>query len=153
MPAQDFEEQLRALRQDLELAREELVRAVEGVPSGLFDIAPRGGWSVAAVLRHVVRSERFYSSAIHRLRGRQAELSVPEPNRFQDGAQALQALAEARQQLLAALDDVTEGEFYEMRKVGINEESIRSILENVAQHDREHAHQIAKTVAEVAIGL
>ena len=153
MPVQGFEEQLRALRQDMELARAELVGAIEAVPRELFKVAPRGEWSVEAVLRHVVKSERFYSSAVDRLRDRPVAARATEPSPFDGTAEALQALADVRQELLAALDGVTEDAFYEMKQLGFNEESIKSILENVAMHDQEHAHQIAKTVAEVAAGL
>ena len=153
MPAQTFKEQLQALRRDLELARQELVRAVEAVPDDLFGAAPRGEWSVDAMLRHVVKSEHLYASGIDLLRGRAAAAPLAERGRLESGDKAMPALAVARKRFLTALEGVTEDEFYEMKQLGFNEESIKSILENVAMHDREHAHQIAKTVTEVAEGL
>ena len=37
--------------------------------------------------------------------------------------------------------------FYELRKVGHEEYSILSVLENIANHDREHAEQIRNILA------
>ena len=46
------------------------------------------------------------------------------------------------------MDPMASEKFYELRKVGHEEYSVLSILENVANHDREHAEQIRKTLAD-----
>jgi hypothetical protein len=61
-------------------------------------------------------------------------------------------LLDARKALLKALEaletDPTASEkFYELRKVGHEEYSVLSVLENVANHDREHAEQIREILA------
>lgn len=148
--AATFEQQLTGLRRELELGREELERTIQAAPGGLFGVAPRGEWSVSAMLKHVIGAEYFYASAVETLRERPSQgvpagLAAPA-----DGAAALTALRASRGRLLAALDGVGEEEFYRMKQLGPNEESIKSIMANVAMHDHEHARQIATTVAEVA---
>ena len=49
--------------------------------------------------------------------------------------------------LIALLDGVDEGTFYELRALGREQYSIVSVLENVASHDHEHLEQIARTIA------
>lgn len=146
--ATDFERQLETLRRNMREARSELLRTVEAVPPGLFQVAPRGEWSIAAILAHVVGSEHFYATGIDTLRERAAG-PAPAATQPPTGPEdAVGALAASRERLLAAVEAVTEDEFYRMRRIGYNEESVRSILENVAMHDREHAEQLRKTVAE-----
>jgi hypothetical protein len=48
--------------------------------------------------------------------------------------------------VLAAIDNATEDNFYNIRKFGHDEYSALSVLENIASHDREHAEQIARTL-------
>ena len=47
-----------------------------------------------------------------------------------------------------AIDHVKEEDFYRLQTIGHEEYSVLSILENVASHDREHAEQIRKTLAQ-----
>ncbi|MEX0801203.1 MAG: DinB family protein [Dehalococcoidia bacterium] len=149
MATASFEDQLQGLREEIEEARRDLVRVIEGVPADAFGLAPRGEWSIERILRHVVQSEQLYASVISMLRRKSAEMAPKLPDGFESGAEVVRALAESRRMIVAALDGVTEDEFYEMRQVGLNDESVKSTLENLAMHDHEHASQIEKTVAEV----
>ena len=61
-------------------------------------------------------------------------------------------LLDTRKALLNALeelemDPMSSEKFYELRKVGHEEYSVLSVLENVANHDREHAEQIRNILA------
>jgi hypothetical protein len=61
-------------------------------------------------------------------------------------------LLDSRKALLSALGSLEEDvrayeTFYEVRKVGHEEFSVLSLLENVASHDREHAEQIRSILA------
>lgn len=149
MATESFEDQLQQLRVEIEEARRELIRVIEAVPPDAFGLAPRGEWSIERILRHVVQSEQLYASVISMLRRKSAEIAPKLPDGFESGEEVARALAEARRMIVAALDGVTEDEFYEMRQFGMNEESIKSTLENLAMHDHEHARQIEKTVAEI----
>jgi hypothetical protein len=51
-------------------------------------------------------------------------------------------LETSREALLAALDGVDGASFTGLRSVGHEEYSILSVLENDANHDREHAEQV-----------
>ena len=149
MTSSEFESDLAELRGEIEEGRRELSRVIEAVAADAFEIAPRGEWSIERILRHVVQSEQLYAAVISTLRGQSAPAGPPLPARFESGEQVLASLAESRQLVLAALEGVTEDQFYELRQIGMNEESIKSVLENLAMHDDEHAHQIRKTVGEV----
>ena len=58
-------------------------------------------------------------------------------------------LAASRKALLAAIDGVDEETFYQLRRVGHEEYSVLSVLENVALHDREHSAQVDSIVGSV----
>jgi hypothetical protein len=57
------------------------------------------------------------------------------------------SLETSRQALLAAVFQVRSEDFYRLQIIGHEEYSVLSILENVANHEREHAEQIMKTLA------
>ena len=62
-------------------------------------------------------------------------------------ADAGRRLDASRRALLAALDGVDEESFYRLRVVGHEEYSVLSVLENAANHDREHGEQVRATLA------
>jgi uncharacterized damage-inducible protein DinB len=150
MTASEFEADPEGLRGEIQETRREMTGVIEAAPPDAFDLAPRGEWSVERVLRHVVQSEQLYAAVIRTLRGQSAPAGPPLPARFESDAEVLAALAGSRQLVREALEGVTEDQFYDLRQVGLNEESAKGILENLAMHDDEHAHQIRKTIGEVA---
>jgi hypothetical protein len=56
-------------------------------------------------------------------------------------------LDSSRGALLRTIDGVDEDAFYRLERLGHEEYSILSALENVAHHDHEHVGQISATVA------
>jgi hypothetical protein len=60
---------------------------------------------------------------------------------------ARQQLSATRMALLNAVGSATEENFYRLQKFGHDEYSVISVLENAANHDREHAEQIRRIVA------
>ena len=142
-----FEADLEALTRDITTARADLVSAVQRLSGSDLDRARRGGWSIRRVLEHVIQSEWLYASLVAHLQDK----AVPERGSTscegQPVAEILCMLDSSRGALLSALEGVGEDAFYEVKKMGHEEYSILSVLENVSNHDREHADQIAAIVA------
>ena len=137
----DYEQELTGAREQLEAAREELLTVVGALVDADLARSRRGGWAVARVLEHVIQSEWLYAGLVAHLRDR------PSPGDMVTGvpksvADAVDRLAASHQALLVALDGVDEASFYRLRAVGHEEYSILSVLENGANHDREHAAQV-----------
>jgi hypothetical protein len=59
-----------------------------------------------------------------------------------------EALGATRQAVIDTTSQVEERDFYRLQTIGHEEYSVLSILENVANHDREHAEQIRRTLTE-----
>jgi uncharacterized damage-inducible protein DinB len=137
---------LASSQEAIRLSRDELLRVIDSLGRADFDRARKGGWPVNKVLEHVIVSEQLYAQATAYLCGAQA------PERRENSApgsatEARTMLLDARRALLKALeelelDPMSPEKFYELRKVGHEEYSVLSVLENVANHDREHAEQI-----------
>jgi uncharacterized damage-inducible protein DinB len=142
-----FEADLEALTRDITTARADLVSAVQRLSGSDLDRARRGGWSIRRVLEHVIQSEWLYASLVAHLQDK----AVPERGSTscegQPVDEILCMLDSSRGALLSALEGVGEDAFYEVKKMGHEEYSILSVLENVSNHDREHADQIAAIVA------
>lgn len=137
----EYERDLTAARDQLHAPREELLGVVDALSDADLDRSRRGGWTVRRVLEHVIQSEWLYARLVLHLRDR------PVPDDLVSGApssavEARQRLEASREALLAALDGVDEASFYRLRTVGHEEYSILSVLENDANHDREHAEQV-----------
>ena len=146
-----YHSDLAASQEAIRLARDELLGLIDPLNRSDLDRARKGGWTVRKVLEHVIHSERLYGQATAYLVGAeaasQAESSSPE-----SPADARRMLLDARKALLSALQDLEMDPrayetFYELRKVGHEEYSVLSVLENVANHDREHAGQIREILA------
>ena len=127
-------------------ARADLVSAVQPLSSAGLERARRGGWPVHRILEHVIQSEWLYAQVAAALSGK------PAPERgatacADQPADAILCLLDAgRTALLQAIDDVSEEAFYEIKRLGHEEYSVLSLLENTAAHDHEHAAQIRATV-------
>lgn len=141
----EFEQDVARYRRALDEAREELVGAVRSMSDGDLERARRGGWAARRVLEHVIQSEWLYARVVLHLRGQ------PVPGDDVSGApasvqDALDRLGASRAALLAALEGVDEETFYRLATLGHEEYSVVSVLENDANHDREHAAQVRETV-------
>ena len=142
----EFEHDLKRGRAALDEARNELLDVVSTLSDADMDAAPRGQWPVRLVLRHVVWHEQIYVRYIAHLRGGRIEGEMPDytPSVVND---ARRLLSESRAALLSGIDGVDEETFYRLGNLGFEEYSIMSMLENEANHEREHAEQIRKTLA------
>jgi hypothetical protein len=143
----DFQPDLEAALGDLAEARAALVSAVQPLSGDELERSRRGGWPVRKILDHVVRSESRYAIVVSHLRGQPVpEIPLPD-GEITDAEDALCRLDTTRRALLAALEGVSEDDFYTLRQVAHEEYSILSILENAAHHDQEHAAQIRATLS------
>jgi hypothetical protein len=142
----DFDRDLSTSRADLGSARRELLDVLSPLSDADLDRAPRGHWPVRRVLEHVIWHEQIYVRMVAHLRG------APRPGEMPDytpssKANALQLLDDSRSALLSGIDGIDEETFYKLAKMGYEEYSCFSMLENEANHEREHAAQIKKTLS------
>lgn len=141
----EFDSDLRELQGELSASRAELLGVIQSLHDADLDRARRGGWTIARVLEHVIQSESMYTAAISAIVG--ASTSSPQgggPPSSQ--AEAIQQLGSTRAALETALVSATDENFYHLQRFGHDEYSVASVLENVANHDREHAEQIRRTL-------
>lgn len=142
----DFAQDLSASRTDLDSARRDLLDVLSPLSDADLDRAPRGHWPVRRILEHVIWHEQIYVRMIAHLR------SLPSPGDMLDNtpastSDAIDRLSESRRALLDGIDGVDEETFYKLGKMGYEEYSIFSMLENEVNHEHEHAAQIKKTLA------
>jgi len=146
-----FHSDLASSQEAIRLARDDLLSVIDPLSRADFDRARKGGWPVRRVLEHVIYSEQLYAQATAYLCG--AEVSGrPESSAPGAASEARTMLLDSRKTLLNALaeldmDPLAPEKFYELRKVGHEEYSVLSVLENVAHHDGEHAAQIREILA------
>ena len=145
----EFDRDLGVARKECDRDRRALLNVVGALRDPDLDRARRGGWTVQRVLEHVIQSEWLYVSLVHHLRGQQTAETPMEAGAPASVADSSRDLKVSRQALLAAIEGVGEGTFYELRGIGHEEFSVLSVLENVALHDREHAAQVASIVGLV----
>ena len=141
----EFDSDLRQLQSELSASRAELLGVIGSLADSDLDRARRGGWTITRVLEHVIQSETMYMAAIAAIVG--ASASSPQgsgPPSSQ--AEAVQQLGSTRAALETALNSATEENFYQLQRFGHDEYSVASVLENVANHDREHAEQVRRTL-------
>src|SRR5439155_7337168 len=153
-----YHSDLAASQEAIRLARDELLRVIDSLGRADFARARKGGWPVRKVLEHVIHSEKLYAQATAYLCG--AEVSGrTEASPPSSPAVARTMLLDARKELLRALEglDIDPRAYetlYELNRVGHEENSVLSVLENVANHDREHAAQIRAIIeVKAATGL
>jgi len=147
----------RAASQDaIRQARDELLGVIDSLSRSSFERARKGGWPVRKVLEHVIHSEKLYAQATAYLCGSEApprsEISPPA-----SASEARTMLLDSRKALLKALgalelDPKAYETFYELKKVGHEEYSVLSVLENVASHDHEHAARIQAIIGDKTAG-
>jgi hypothetical protein len=137
----EFDDDLGRLTKELADSRSAFDGVVNRISDDGLDVARRGGWSVRRVLDHVISSEEAYARVIAHLRGRPIPEAVPPTNPASVG-DAKSKLAASRRTLLGALDGVDEEAFYSLQRVGHEEYSIISVLENARAHD--HGEQLSE---------
>lgn len=132
-------------RAELDSARRELLDVLSPLSDTDLDRAPRGHWPVRRVLEHVIWHEQIYVRMVAHLRGAPSPGEMPDntPSSIND---AIVRLSESRRALLDGIDGVDEERFYKLGKMGYEEYSIFSMLENEVNHEHEHAAQIKKTL-------
>lgn len=140
----EFESDLQELRAELSASRAELLDALEPVTDADLERGRRGGWTIAQVLRHVIQSEYLYGGVVAAIVGASAGGAQDDSPESIDAARKY--LAATREGLLTALGSATEDNFYRLQRFGHDEYSVISVLENAANHDREHAEQIRRTL-------
>jgi uncharacterized damage-inducible protein DinB len=147
MPDPTFTADLEALTTDIADARATLVSTVQRLSDADLDRARRGGWSIRRVIEHLIQSEWLYATLVTHLR----RDTPPERQHVScDGQpvdEILCMLDAGRTALLQSIDGVEEDVFYDVQRMGHEEYSVMSILENASNHDREHAAQISTIVS------
>ena len=143
--ASEFTDDLSRLRTELDEARSGFLTVVDSIADDKLDSARRGGWSIRRVLEHVIYSEHAYARLIAHLRKQPITDALPpsEPSSMND---AKEKLSVSHATLLDALDGVGEDDFYNIGRIGHEEYSIMSILENARSHDHEHGGQLAEVL-------
>jgi uncharacterized damage-inducible protein DinB len=143
----DFASSQEAMR----VARDELLGVIDSLGRTDLERARKGGWTVRKILEHVIFSEQLYAQATAYLCGTEqptrSETSAPN-----SATEARTMLLDTRKALLTALEQLemdprAPETFYELKRVGHEEYSVLSVLENVANHDHEHAEQIRTIVS------
>jgi uncharacterized damage-inducible protein DinB len=137
-----FEADLHIALADMTTARAELISAIQSLSADDLERARRGGWPIVRVIEHVIESDYMYAVAATVIR----EQQVPPRGEMSCAGQPTDEIVcrmeSARGALLTSVKDVTEDQFYRLEKLGHEEYSILSVLENAAAHDREHTGQI-----------
>jgi hypothetical protein len=144
-----FEADLHIALADLTTARSELVSVVHVLTSADLERARRGGWPVARVIEHAIEHDYMMAMAASAIRGQPVGPRGEMSCAGQPIDEIICRMEAGRTALLAAVKDVTEEQFYALLKLGHEEFSVLSVLENAATHDREHAGQIRSILAGV----
>jgi hypothetical protein len=142
-----FEADRDAVLAEMQASRADLVSAIQPLSSADLDRARRGGWPVSRVIEHVIESEYMYAMAAAAIRKQPVGPRGETSCEGQPIDEIICRLEGGRNALLAAVKDVTEDDFYRLEKLGHEEYSVFSVLENSAMHDHEHAGQIRSILA------
>ena len=147
---------LAASQEAIRLARDGLLGVIDSVSRADFERARKGGWPVRKVLEHLIYSEKLFAQATAYLCSDEVS-GRPETASPGSPAEARTMLLDARKELLRALEGLDTDPrayetFYELKRVGHEEYSVISLLENVASHDREHAAQMRAIVEDKTAG-
>lgn len=130
----------------MQSARAELVSAIQPLSQEDLERARRGGWPVVRVIEHVVESDYMYAVVAAAIRKQQVAPRGETSCAGQPVDEIICRLEASRAALLASVKDVPEDDFYRLEKLGHEEYSVISLLENTAAHDREHAGQIRSII-------
>jgi hypothetical protein len=138
-----FTADLEAITAELTDDRASLISTVQKLSDADLDRARRGGWSIRRVLEHVIEFEWLCVMGITALRKLEPSPGPTVSCEGQPVDEILCMLDASRHALLASIDGVEEETFYTLGRLGREEYSVLSALENVAHHDREHREQIS----------
>lgn len=142
-----FEGDFQTAMQDVTAARAELVSAVQRLSGADLERMKRGGWPVHRVITHAIEHDYYMAMFVAAAR-KQPMAGTSDPTcAGQPVDEVLCRMETGRNALLSAVKDIAEDDFYELHKLGHEEFSPLTALENAAAHDREHARQIASIVA------
>jgi phosphinothricin acetyltransferase len=146
-----FHSDLRRVADDMRDARARLLALIGRLsPDDLARSRP-GGWSAGRVLQHVIESEAVYVKLLaHQTGGAAPELASDEPATASDASSMLAATRDAVERMI---DGISEATLYRLTKIGHEEYSPLSVLENIASHDRDHVTQIEDLLRAVGAGL
>ncbi|MEO6196987.1 MAG: DinB family protein [Dehalococcoidia bacterium] len=136
-----FESDLQAALNDMSAARATLVSVVCTVADADLDRVKRGGWPVHRVITHAIEHDYYMSMFVASARGQRAAMGDPACG-GQPIDEILRRMEQGRNALISTIKDIAEDEFYSLQKLGHDEFSPITALENAAAHDREHAAQL-----------
>jgi hypothetical protein len=142
-----FASDLKLALTSLNATRAHLVATAQPLTLADLERARRGGWPVRRILEHVIEAENLYAAAVATIRKQPGPSLSSSSCAGEPADEILCRLDTSRRALLNAANGVTEDDFYRIEKLGRDEYSVLSILENAAHHDEEHARQIAATIA------
>lgn len=137
-----FEADRDAVLADMTAARADLVSIVQAMQPAGLERARRGGWPVSKVIEHVIMHDYLMARMATHIRKADAPSPADMTCAGQSIDEVLCRLEAGRALLLAAVNGVSEDDFYRLEKAGYEEFSVISLLENSASHDREHTAQI-----------
>jgi hypothetical protein len=106
----------------------------------------RGGWTV----RHVRASEVAYTRVAVHCRSITSPVADVTDEDVRSISAAERALTMTREAPTAAVGGVEEAAFYDLRTLGHEQYSVLSVLENAANHDREHLDRMEKILHSVS---
>ena len=98
------------------------------------------------VIEHAIQHDYYMAMFVAKAQGQQAAMDDPSCA-GQPVDEIICRMETGRKALLSAIDGIPEDAFYELQKLGHDEFSPLTALENAAAHDREHAAQITSIVA------
>ena len=136
-----FDSDLQTALNDMSAARAPLVSAVQALSDADLDRVKRGGWPIHRVITHAIEHDYYMSMFVASARGQRADMGDPACS-GQPIGEILRRMEQGRDALLNAAKDIAEDEFYILQKLGHDEFSPITALENAAAHDREHAAQL-----------
>ena len=146
-----YHSDLASWQEAIRLARDELLALIDPLSHTDLERARKGGWTVRRVLEHLIRYEHLSGQGMAFMTGAEAleRLETASPGSV---TEARTMLLDGRKRLLSALEKLDEDPmanetFYELKRMGHDEYSVLSLLENVAGHDREHITQIQEILA------
>jgi hypothetical protein len=141
-----FTADLEAAVNDATSARADLISAVQRLSEADLERAKRGGWPVHRVIEHAIQHDYYMAMFVAKARDERAAMGDPSCL-GQPIDEILCRMESGRRALLSLIDGIGEDAFYELQKLGHDEFSALTALENAAAHDREHAAQIASILA------
>ncbi|MDO9444813.1 MAG: DinB family protein [Dehalococcoidia bacterium] len=150
--------QMDALRADLEVARADLLAAVEGISAQAFVRTGEAGdpRSVRDVLWEAGQVEDWYRRTIDQaVGGRAVDAFVlhPRPERLATPDYLFAWVEQTRRPLLSLLRRLTEADLAaEVRAPGVAPRTVQGLLERLAADEREHAKRVRALRASVDTG-